>query len=148
MELVCSFFQIYNEKVQDLLNADGGGDLQVRESVKVGVYVEGLRELKCKTREEVMDVLTFGESNRTVAETAMNAVSSRSHSVFCIKVVQRHPDKTTKSSSRLFMADLAGSERVSRSKVTGAGFEEATAKFAKLAAEYTPDDDTCTCCRI
>jgi len=134
VELVCSFFQIYNEKVQDLLNADGGGDLQVRESAKVGVYVENLRELKCKTKEEVMDVLAFGESNRTVAATEMNAVSSRSHSVFCIKLNQKHPDKTTKSSSRLFMADLAGSERVSRSKVTGAGFEEATAINGSLSA--------------
>ena len=38
---------------------------------------------------QVMDVLSYGESNRTVAETAMNAVSSRSHSVFCIKVGRR-----------------------------------------------------------
>jgi len=134
VEILCSFFQIYNEKVQDLLNADGGSDLQVRESVKIGVYVEGLRELKCRTKQEVMDLLNYGESNRTVAETAMNATSSRSHSVFCMKLVQKHPDKSTKSTSRLFMADLAGSERVSRSKVTGAGFEEATAINGSLSA--------------
>jgi len=133
VEIICSFFQIYNERVQDLLQPEAQ-DLQVRESAKMGVYVENLRELPCKTINEVLEVLAYGESNRTVSETAMNSVSSRSHSVFCIKLIQKFPDQTVKSISRLFMADLAGSERVSRSKVTGAGFEEATAINGSLSA--------------
>ena len=52
VELQCSFFQIYNEQVLDLLSGDMVG-LPVRQSVQRGVYVEGLTELMCKSTQEV-----------------------------------------------------------------------------------------------
>ena len=41
---------------------------------------------------QVMDLITYGESNRMVSATAMNSESSRSHSVFCIELHQKLRD--------------------------------------------------------
>eukprot|EP00657_Telonema_sp_P-1_P002574 TRINITY_DN15964_c0_g1_i1.p1 TRINITY_DN15964_c0_g1~~TRINITY_DN15964_c0_g1_i1.p1 ORF type:complete len:127 (+),score=36.87 TRINITY_DN15964_c0_g1_i1:262-642(+) len=71
VEILCSFFQIYNEQVLDLLAADMAA-LPVRQSVDRGVYVDGLRELQCRTAAEVMELIRFGESNRITSATAMN----------------------------------------------------------------------------
>ena len=91
VELHCSFFQIYNEQVLDLLSGEMVG-LPVRQSVQKGVYIEGLTELQCKSAPEVLELIQFGESNRVVSATAMNAESSRSHSVFCIQMHQKSRD--------------------------------------------------------
>ena len=54
VDVKCSFFQIYNEQVLDLLNPTGTeGGLAVRQSVDKGVYVENLRQLQCKALQEV-----------------------------------------------------------------------------------------------
>ena len=65
---------------------------------------------------QVMQLIGVGEGNRHTAATAMNEASSRSHSVFIIETVQKFKDGSTKS-GKLCLADLAGSERVKRSKV-------------------------------
>jgi hypothetical protein len=39
----CSYFEIYNEHIMDLLNPENG-NLLIRENIKKGVYVEGLTE--------------------------------------------------------------------------------------------------------
>ena len=39
----CSYLQIYQESISDLLNP-GGGSLALRHDIKRGVYVENLRE--------------------------------------------------------------------------------------------------------
>ena len=61
----------------------------VREHPNKGVYVEGLTSQYVSSYEEVMDVITLGDSARAVASTNMNASSSRSHSVFIIQVTQK-----------------------------------------------------------
>jgi len=39
----CSYFEIYNEQIMDLLNPEHS-NLLIREGIKKGVYVEGLTE--------------------------------------------------------------------------------------------------------
>ena len=58
-----------------------------------------------------MDVLLKGDSSRAVAATNMNAVSSRSHSVFIVELHQKTQEGGTKT-GRLNLVDLAGSEKV------------------------------------
>jgi kinesin family protein 5 len=55
----------------------------------------------------VLGVLEAGDSTRAVASTNMNAVSSRSHSVFMITVDQENTEGSKKS-GRLNLVDLAG----------------------------------------
>jgi kinesin family protein 15 len=68
----CSFYEIYNEKVYDLLeDSVTKADLNVREDKNKHVFVENLREQTVTCCEAVQDLLAKGYSNRQVAETAM-----------------------------------------------------------------------------
>ena len=106
---------------------------QVREHPTKGVWVDGLTESYVTTVDEVMDLLKQGEHHRHVAATAMNSASSRSHSVFMISVQQKFKDGSTKA-GKLCLADLAGSEKVKRSKVEGEGLAEAAMINKSLSA--------------
>ncbi|KAI3690861.1 hypothetical protein L2E82_49073 [Cichorium intybus] len=108
----CSFLEIYNEQITDLLEPSST-NLQVREDLKEGVYVENLTEYNVKTVDEVLKLLLQGAANRKVAGTDMNSESSRSHSVFtCIVESRWEKDSMTHLRfGRLNLVDLAGSER-------------------------------------
>ena len=63
-----------------------GGNLQLREDLKKGVYVEGLKEETAISSEETIELLRRGARNRHVGATNMNFESSRSHSVFSMTI--------------------------------------------------------------
>ena len=73
---------------------------------------------------EVMSLLRKAESNRTVAATACNERSSRSHSILQIKLGQ----------VSLSLIDLAGSERIATTKVEGDRLKETQAINKSLSA--------------
>ncbi|XP_068708872.1 kinesin heavy chain-like [Montipora foliosa] len=83
-----SYLQIYQEKIFDLLNANSKVDLVLREDPKKGVYVENLSTFVVRDTAEVFSVLKQGKKKLIFAETRMNRVSSRSHSV-CQIIVER-----------------------------------------------------------
>ena len=60
--------------------------LQVREDLKKGAYVDGLREQIVNNSDETIELLRVGASNRHVGTTKMNFESSRSHSVFSMAI--------------------------------------------------------------
>lgn len=116
----CSFLEIYNEQITDLLDPSQK-NLQIREDVKSGVYVENLTEEYVCTMKDVTQLLIKGLSNRRTGATSINAESSRSHSVFTCVVESRCKSTSDGISSfktsRINLVDLAGSER---QKLTGA----------------------------
>jgi len=63
----------------------------------------------------------------------MNEVSSRSHAILILRLVEPGGD-VSKPDASMFVVDLAGSERAERSGVTGKGFEEATSINQSLTA--------------
>ncbi|KAL9240082.1 hypothetical protein vseg_014342 [Gypsophila vaccaria] len=119
----CSFLEIYNEQITDLLDPTQK-NLQIREDVKSGVYVENLKEECVSTVKDVIRLLLKGLSHRKTGVTSVNAESSRSHSVFtCVVESQCKSMADGLSSfkvSRINLVDLAGSER---QKLTGAAGE-------------------------
>lgn len=114
----CSYLQIYNENISDLLKTERQ-NLQIRERKK-GIYVEDLSEWAVRSPLEIYSLMKKGASSRATASTNMNDISSRSHAVFIITIEQMRqgPDgvKLTKV-SKLNLVDLAGSERI---RITGA----------------------------
>ncbi|CAI0397670.1 unnamed protein product [Linum tenue] len=116
----CSFLEIYNEQITDLLDPTQR-NLQIREDVKSGLYVENLTEEHVFTLRDVTRLLIKGLSNRRTGATSVNAESSRSHSVFTCIVESRCKSmadgKSSLKTSRINLVDLAGSER---QKLTGA----------------------------
>ncbi|KAB2602968.1 phragmoplast orienting kinesin 2-like [Pyrus ussuriensis x Pyrus communis] len=122
----CSFLEIYNEQITDLLDPSST-NLLLREDVKQGVYVENLSEFEVYTVSDILRLLIQGSSNRRVAATNMNRESSRSHSVFtCVIESRWEKDSTTNLRfARLNLVDLAGSERQKTSGAEGERLKEA-----------------------
>eukprot|EP00002_Diphylleia_rotans_P039483 TRINITY_DN9166_c0_g1_i5.p1 TRINITY_DN9166_c0_g1~~TRINITY_DN9166_c0_g1_i5.p1 ORF type:complete len:682 (+),score=200.92 TRINITY_DN9166_c0_g1_i5:343-2388(+) len=131
-----SYLEIYNEVVRDLLNPTDK-DLKIRENPKIGIYVEGLAEMVVKTPEEVERYIDQGTKARSVGATNMNEHSSRSHSVFTVRIEQRPENATANSKatvSKLNLVDLAGSERADRTGATGDRLKEGAAINKSLSA--------------
>jgi chromosome segregation ATPase len=126
----CMFFEIYNEKVRDLFNKKSkSGEYEnprIRTHQSKGVYVEGLLRKECTDAAMTKALIEKGTEERAVAETQMNAASSRSHAIFQIVVHQMDGLKGTKKTSYINLVDLAGSERIQLSKVQGSALVEAT----------------------
>ncbi|KAL7995886.1 putative kinesin-like protein [Plasmopara halstedii] len=109
--IFCSFAQVYNEQIFDLLrDTQMATPLEIHEDRKHGIYVEGLSEYAVKGVSDCLQLLQSGEQNRAVRSTHMNQVSSRSHSVFQLLLEQRRKDGTVLK-SKFNLVDLAGSEK-------------------------------------
>ena len=132
----CSYLEVYREAIKDLLDP-AKDNLPVREKPGVGIYVDGLTQVACRNAEEIMDVINLGDSARAVAATNMNAVSSRSHSVFIVTVTQRTEEGSTKE-GKLNLVDLAGSEKIGKTGATGQTLEEAKMINKSLSAVTMP----------
>ncbi|KAF1794497.1 Kinesin-like protein [Phytophthora cactorum] len=121
----CSYFEIYNEIIYDLLDSSGNGKknkggLEIKEHSVLGIYVKDLQERVVETREEIVELMALGAQSRTVGYTHMNAESSRSHSIFTIKIHQKDADDETKSVfAKINLVDLAGSERAASTGAQG-----------------------------
>lgn len=124
--ITCSFYEIYNEKVFDLLTGDGSV-LQVRENGKRGVFVEGVTEETVSSPGEAMNVLALGAKNRHVGSTAMNRESSRSHAVFTLTIDTSTLENGVRhtTSATFSLVDLAGSERQRDTHAEGVRLTEA-----------------------
>lgn len=122
----CSFLEIYNESVYDLLEPSTAV-LALRENIKKGVFVEGLAERTVMSAKDAYNVLQSGWLNRRVASTSMNRESSRSHAVFTFSLESktRTGGVANIKESKLHLVDLAGSERQKDTQVAGVHLKEA-----------------------
>jgi kinesin family protein 5 len=128
----CSFLEIYREVVRDLLSPASPA-LRVREAPERGVWVDGLSQVFCTSPADIFELLRLGETARATSSTNMNAVSSRSHSLFVLELTQKLTDGSTKT-GRLNLVDLAGSEKVAKTGASGETLEEAKKINQSLSA--------------
>jgi len=137
-EMQVSFLEIYNETIRDLLRDDA--DSELKHEVKVNAdgrrYVSDITmtSLEPKDEEAVEAVMSQAAKHRSVAHTDMNAVSSRSHSVFTLHLTALNPENRQALRGTLNLVDLAGSERLDRSKATGSRAKEAMAINKSLSS--------------
>ena len=117
----CSFVEIYNEEVRDLLN-NSNKKLDIREDPKKGTIVKDLTYVTLKDTDDIQRCLDKGNKNRHVGATSMNDQSSRSHSLFTVYLETEENGKIR--SGKLNLVDLAGSERVGKTNATGQTFDE------------------------
>ncbi|XP_018423458.1 PREDICTED: kinesin-like protein KIF15 [Nanorana parkeri] len=122
----CSFIEIYNEQIFDLLDSASSG-LLLREHIKKGVFVVGAVEQVVTSAAEAYQVLSTGWRNRRVASTSMNRESSRSHAVFTVTIesMEKVNEIVNIRSSQLNLVDLAGSERQRDTHTEGVRLKEA-----------------------
>ncbi|EOD48270.1 putative kinesin-ii 85 kda subunit protein [Neofusicoccum parvum UCRNP2] len=118
----CSFIELYNEELRDLLAADDNVKLKLFEdNSKKGhssTLVQGMEESHINNASKGIQLLREGSHKRQVAATKCNDLSSRSHTVFTITVYMKRTSDTGEdfvSAGKLNLVDLAGSENIQRS---------------------------------
>ena len=123
-QLSCTYIEIYNEEVFDLLSKD-------RKKIKIvgggnKFYSQGNIIKTIDSVQDFTEALNTGENNRTKAETNANPYSSRSHSIFRVELSYQDKDGFCFIEPvSLCIVDLAGAERVSKSGVIGTNLKEA-----------------------
>nr|XP_033194727.1 centromere-associated protein E-like [Bombus vancouverensis nearcticus] len=119
-----SYLEIYNERVNDLLNKSGT-DLKLKEDSSGQVILQCKEEIT-NSPENVLSIMKKGDKNRRIGETNMNERSSRSHTIFRITIESREAGDSNSAIqvSQLNLVDLAGSERARQTGATGERFKE------------------------
>lgn len=124
--MTLSYLEIYNERINDLLQPSST-DLQLSEDPVRGMVVQGITEYGADSADEILELLHRGNLHRTVEPTAANQVSSRSHAVLQVTVEQAERTAHVTGNLRigkLSMVDLAGSERASKTENRGDRLKE------------------------
>ena len=114
-EVSVSYVEVFGDEVSDLLkNGARCGHSKVASQQYV---LSGAAERVTTSMDDVAEVLRIGEAQKRRAATAMNDRSSRAHSLFIMTLKQTHPSTDMTLRSRLFLADLGGSEQLKKSQV-------------------------------
>jgi hypothetical protein len=66
------------------------------------MYVHGVTEVEVKNVDEAIAAFQIGQKRKRMGHTILNAESSRSHSVFTIRLVQVSPLKSNPSTASHF----------------------------------------------
>jgi kinesin family protein C1 len=123
-----SFVEVYNEEIHDLLGSSRDNDKKKHEikhdDQKKQTIVTGLKTVTLTSADTVESILNQAASNRSVAATKSNERSSRSHSVFILKLIGRNSTTNETSEGTLNLVDLAGSERLKQSGAEGDRMKE------------------------
>ncbi|XP_012875885.1 PREDICTED: kinesin-like protein KIF20A isoform X1 [Dipodomys ordii] len=111
-----SFFEIYNELLYDLLEPPSQQrkrqTLRLCEDQNGNAYVKDLNWIHVRDAEEAWKLLKVGRKNQSFASTHLNQNSSRSHSIFSIRILHLQGEgDMIPQISELSLCDLAGSER-------------------------------------
>ena len=122
-QIKVSMIEIYNEKIRDLL-VNKQKEYKIRKG-KTGNYIENvsIHDVKCEA--DVYRMMKTGAKNRSVTCTNSNETSSRSHMILTISVIGTNAMARLMYLGKLNLIDLAGSERINKSGVTGDQLKEA-----------------------
>lgn len=124
-----SFVEVYNEELHDLLGSARDPEGKVKHEIRHDekrkqTTVTNLRTVRLDGADAVEQILKRADANRSVAATKSNERSSRSHSVFILKLVGRNSATGETSEGTLNLVDLAGSERLKQSGAEGERMKE------------------------
>ena len=114
--LYCSYVEIYNEIIHDLIGDSTG--CKIVEDNNYGLIVSDAQRVCINSFEEGVQLKDIGEEKRQYKNTIINEYSSRSHTIFqlFLETSTQDNDSNTvyKKYSLLNLVDLAGSERVNK----------------------------------
>uniref|UniRef100_A0A452SZG9 Kinesin family member 20B n=1 Tax=Ursus maritimus TaxID=29073 RepID=A0A452SZG9_URSMA len=126
-----SFFEIYNECIYDLFvpvlsKFQKRKMLRLSQDVKGYSFIKDLQWIQVSDSKEAYRLLKLGIKHQSVAFTKLNNASSRSHSIFTIRILQIEDSEMPRVMrvSELNLCDLAGSERSMKTQNEGERLRE------------------------
>jgi kinesin family protein C1 len=129
------FLQIYNENIMDLIDDSDDKRYEIKhDQTTKSTYITNITRLQFLDPEEMNRTLQNALKNRSVASTKSNERSSRSHTVCIIRIQVKNSQTGDEYSSVLNLIDLAGSERISQSQVSGDRLKETQAINKSLSS--------------
>ncbi|KAL7873842.1 hypothetical protein AOLI_G00129130 [Acnodon oligacanthus] len=127
-----SFCEIYNENIYDLLeqppsSATRRTNLRLCQDIKGNSFIKDLRWVQVSSADEAFKVMKLGKKNQSISSTKLNQLSSRSHSIFSVRILRIEDVGIPRvhSVSELSLCDLAGSERCGKTQNNGDRLKEA-----------------------
>lgn len=132
-----SMLEIYNEAIYDLSVSTNTTTtttshiqkekekLDIRQGPDGTNIVSGLIEQTVNTSTQVLELMKLGQNNRATGSHDMNEHSSRSHSIITLSCRGKNKIDEQTTYGKLYLIDLAGSERVSKTDATGDRLKEA-----------------------
>ncbi|XP_047677386.1 kinesin-like protein KIF20B isoform X2 [Tachysurus fulvidraco] len=127
-----SFCEIYNENIHDLLEKPSGAggrraNLRLCQDTKGNSFIKDLRWVQVNSSDEAFKVMKLGKKNQSISSTKLNQLSSRSHSIFTVRILRLEDvvSLSVQSVSELSLCDLAGSERCGKTQNKGDRLKEA-----------------------
>nr|AMS24234.1 kinesin 10 protein [Marsilea vestita] len=102
-----AYYQIYNERILDLLDESNADQIKVLEDTDGKTYLRGLSQVHVETMEKFNELLVDGCLRRRVGQTGLNIVSSRSHAALVVTIVNHD---NAFCHGKLNLIDLAGNE--------------------------------------
>ena len=126
-----SFLEIYNEEIRDLLNNDPSLKYEIKmvkdEGKGSDMHVTNLKTEEVTNEDQIEVMIKKARKNRAWAKTLCNERSSRSHSIFMLKIEGTNTKTGETCCGTLNLVDLAGSERVKDTGSEGLRLTEAQA---------------------
>ncbi|VTO84116.1 unnamed protein product [Fusarium graminearum] len=123
-----SFVEVYNEELNDLLTPNdraAARKLEIRhDEVRKQTTITNCQSVRLDTPSAVEMMLEEAQNNRSVAATKANERSSRSHSIFILKLIGENSATGERCEGTLNLVDLAGSERLKHSQAEGDRMKE------------------------
>ena len=102
LSLACSYAEVYNEEIRDLLaDASSGQPLQA------------VQRRQVRDAREAERLYAAGAARRRKGETKQNSESSRSHAILTLHIACQHSVTQRTHTAELSLVDLAGSEKSS-----------------------------------
>ncbi|XP_041069525.1 kinesin-like protein KIFC1 isoform X4 [Carcharodon carcharias] len=136
-KFTASFLEIYNETLRDLLvmKPEKNVEYEIKRlnNKSEQLHVTNLKYVTVATEDQVHNLIAVAKANRSVAKTAANDRSSRSHSVFQLMIEGSNSNRELQCASTLSLVDLAGSERLDKSHSKGDRLREAQAINTSLS---------------
>lgn len=127
-----SFCEIYNECIYDLLDPVSGDKFYKRKTLKLAQdlkgfsFVKDLQWIQVSNAKEACRILALGKKFQSIAFTKLNSSSSRSHSIFTVRLLKIEDVEVPRvvRVSELALCDLAGSERCTKTQNEGERLKE------------------------
>lgn len=129
------FIEIYNENIIDLLSPRDSGRHEIKHDENSSTTtISNVTSIEIVSYKQATTIFERAVRNRSTASTKSNERSSRSHSIFILKINGFNSKTNEKSKGTLNLVDLAGSERLNSSQATGERRKETQAINKSLSA--------------